>query len=213
MTDPTPTRDSLREDFSYIRGALERQRRFVRYYIPVWFAAVTGMIVIGAGVLKDLQVAGLISQATKDTSQAVLWGLAIALVAANGFFSKKSPQGSSLRCGKAGRDFAQIIIPWIIYAGGIVLIKYLGVRLGVDHDALRAFFLAYSAAAFMLIGFGRLNIIFGFGVGLALGALVMYFIAPPFPFTWIGVLVETGLVAGAFLDHHAYRIAAGTDRA
>lgn len=209
MPDTPPTRDRLSEDFSYVRAALDRQRTFVREYVPIWFAAVAGMIVIGSGLLKDLQLDGVMSQATRETGKVVLWGVAIALVIANWVFRRKLPKAGADECAGTGRAFGQIIIPWVIYAGGIILIKALATQLGVDHDTSRAFFLAYSSAAFMLIGFGRLNIIFGFGAGLGLGALLMYFGEPPYPFTWLGVLVETGLVGGAWLDHRAYVKAAG----
>lgn len=196
MTD----RKQLQEDFSYIRRALERQRRFVHDYVPVWFAALIGLFVLGIMATKDLTAMGYLAAGGRDWFVKIGAALLIAVLLVLHF----RRHGKSNGQGQYDSQYLKSIIgPWIIFAATIVMLRYAGETLGLDKAMWRPITFIYIGSAFTLIGFDRLNVTLWFGLGVLAGTAIFIFTPFPLPYTALGVTMALGVIFGAWLDHRA----------
>ncbi|MFZ5608793.1 MAG: hypothetical protein ACOY99_04195 [Pseudomonadota bacterium] len=194
--------DKISEDLAFVRAALDRQRRTLSSFVPVWFAALIGVFFIGSTLLADLDARALVTATFRDWYKTI--ALAVLVIGLSSRAYARRGAGSDCAAARLPwRARAVIVLPWIAFGAGILMVQRVGVAAGLAEEVVRPFLLTQAALAMVLIGLGGLGIFLGFGLGLALGTLSLVYANLAYPYTALGVLVAAGLVLGAWADHRA----------
>jgi len=195
--------DKLRDDLAYVRAAIDRQRRVVSNYLPIWLAAVLGALFVGLTLIKDLETMGRVSESWMDGAVIAVAVIGMIAVLSHARRKRKTGQPEHDRPGPDRWQKRQSSLQALIFIAGYGVLNYALDQADVTGKMDDIISFTYLAACMMLMGLGGLNLLLWFGFGAGVGALGLLFLDIAYLKTVVGSCIAAGLMTGAWLDRRA----------